>query len=210
MRPRVAVSQAAAFDAVELGGGQQRGDGRPGAAAAARSGAKRLFLRVNIWGRIARSTVFESSSARPSARWCSKSSRRRRARRIASASLDLIETRHSSASHGSTEVGGNVTGRHGSLNRTVGRRSLSGSVRRRIPTLLRWARRDIRECPALVSSGAIFETCEILERVPGRGSAAFAVTVGRRLSRYACWACPAMSAPFAPSECRPTPTCWRP
>ena len=55
--------------------------------------ANRLFFLVIAWGLIARSTMLESSSMRPSVRKRSKMSRREMAYRRASASLDFPETR---------------------------------------------------------------------------------------------------------------------
>ena len=55
--------------------------------------ANRLFFLVIAWGLIARSTMLESISTRPSVRKRSKMSRREMAYRSASASFDLPETR---------------------------------------------------------------------------------------------------------------------
>lgn len=55
--------------------------------------ANRLFFLVIAWGLIARSTMLESSSMRPSVRKRSKMFRREMAYRRASASLDFPETR---------------------------------------------------------------------------------------------------------------------
>lgn len=56
---------------------------------------KRLFFLMVAWGLIARSTMLESISMRPSVRKRSNTSRREMAYRRASASLDFPETRGS-------------------------------------------------------------------------------------------------------------------
>ena len=53
------------IDVIHLRGLQQRGDGRPGPAAAMAAREERFFL-VMVCGRIARSTMLESISMRPS------------------------------------------------------------------------------------------------------------------------------------------------